>query len=466
MIWWIIRLQPAIIELKSWRIQFNFNSKATQFESNSLESDLNPFRDVVELEEYAVILKRIKKSRHDIFKRAWIICDRERESRDLIDRQRRHTSSKHVDCSFRMTTWMKKNIRSSWFWELIMNYHIHEFTSISVYSIHQRMIISSARFDIIKQFVVQIASSQILSFLQYDDFNEEAAMISRRDIYNLVAQHCRDELSSLTFIQALVQELNDDDWIFVHQKNIKNQIIHFFFARCSSQKFLQKNFEMLMMNCTYKINCFKLSLLMIIDQTTLHFIFYIVFVFIKKKKMNDYIWIMQQMKILYESLNLSALVVVIIDMKRDLINEIFQIWFHSRTAHFLCTWHICKNIVINCKKQFSIVETWNKFFATWSQIMYVFSETEYRAAWNAMTDEYNLIHSHCIEYLWKTYLQHFRHRFVRCYTNQVTHFDIIVTSRDEEAHAVLKKQLNTSTDDLKTMMTSANPKTIENCLIS
>ena len=165
-----------------------------------------------------------------------------------------------------------------------MNYHIHKFTSINVHLIHWWINIFSARFDIIRQFVIQIAFSQVLLSLQYDDINKEIAMISRQNIYNFVAQHCRDELSLLTFIQTFVQKLNDDDWIFAHQKNIKNQIIYFFFARRSSQKFLQKNFKMLMMNCTYKINRSRLSLLMIIDQTTLHFIFYFVFAFIKKKK--------------------------------------------------------------------------------------------------------------------------------------------------------------------------------------
>ena len=92
-----------------------------------------------------------------------------------------------------------------------MNYHIHKFTSINAHLIHQRMTIFSACFDIIKQFVVQIAFFHILSSFQYDDFNEEIAMISQKNIYNFVAQHCRDELNSLILIQTLVQELNDDD---------------------------------------------------------------------------------------------------------------------------------------------------------------------------------------------------------------------------------------------------------------
>ena len=41
-------------------------------------------------------------------------------------------------------------------------------------------------------------------------------MIIQRDIYNLAVEQRRQKLNSLTLIQALVRELNNDDWIFVH----------------------------------------------------------------------------------------------------------------------------------------------------------------------------------------------------------------------------------------------------------
>lgn len=36
------------------------------------------------------------------------------------------------------------------------------------------------------------------------------------------------------------------------------------------------------------------------------------------------------------------------------------------------------------------------------------------------------------------------------------HFETIVTSRDKDEHSILKRQLETSTDDLKTMMNEIN----------
>ncbi len=61
-----------------------------------------------------------------------------------------------------------------------------------------------------------------------------------------------------------------------------------------------------------------------------------------------------------------------------------------------------------------------------------------------------------MKYLYNTYIRDYRRRFVKCYTNKVLHFDTTMTSRGEKAHAVLKKQLETSIENLKTMMNDIN----------
>ncbi len=60
-----------------------------------------------------------------------------------------------------------------------------------------------------------------------------------------------------------------------------------------------------------------------------------------------------------------------------------------------------------------------------------------------------------IEYLAINYITHARH-FVKCFINKMLHFETTVTSREEERHAVLKRQLGSSTGDLKTVMNGIN----------
>jgi hypothetical protein len=39
------------------------------------------------------------------------------------------------------------------------------------------------------------------------------------------------------------------------------------------------------------------------------------------------------------------------------------------TKHVLCIWHINKNIVANCKKHFTIDDTWNFFMSDWNMLL-------------------------------------------------------------------------------------------------
>lgn len=56
-----------------------------------------------------------------------------------------------------------------------------------------------------------------------------------------------------------------------------------------------------------------------------------------------------------------------------------------------------------------------------------------------------------MEYLTVTYIS-FRHRFVKCFTNRLLHFETTSTSRGESGYAALKKQLGSSNGDLKAVV--------------
>jgi hypothetical protein len=193
-----------------------------------------------------------------------------------------------------------------------------------------------------------------------------------------------------------------------------------------------------------------MSLFVIFDQTTLNNFFYVTFAFIVSEHLMNYQWVMPQLKALYVKLSLSFLTMMTIDCEKTLINAIRMKF--SNVEHVFCTWHINNNVLSHCKRKFDIVEIWETFFNEWKAIMYVSTQQKYLDAWNFISDKYNLSHSECIEYLLNTYITHYRRRFVRFFINQILHFDTIVTSKEEKTHAILKRNLMTSTDDLKTMI--------------
>ena len=70
---------------------------------------------------------------------------------------------------------------------------------------------------------------------------------------------------------------------FQLKNNIK-RIKQLFFVNKIIKKVLCKNFKILIINCIYKINKYKISMFVIIKIIALKFSFYINFAFFKKKK--------------------------------------------------------------------------------------------------------------------------------------------------------------------------------------
>jgi hypothetical protein len=246
-----------------------------------------------DLEDYVVVILRTKKYKLDVIKKTWLICDRDERIRESQDSNRRHIASRSIKCSFFMIVKRFNNFDDcSWFLKVINSRHNHFFSLVDAHLVLRKMTMTfEIKNEISRQLIVQIASSQIISslriinfILDWDNTNSENSriinfMFKSRDIYNMKAQLRREAFNFLTFIQALIQELNRDDWTYNLQKDENNQVTHLFFNKESSQSLLKKNFEIFIMNCIYKINKYKMFLLIISDQTTLHINFYVTFCF-------------------------------------------------------------------------------------------------------------------------------------------------------------------------------------------
>ena len=202
------------------------------------------------------------------------------------------------------------------------------------------------------------------------------------------------------------------------------------------------------MNCMYKTNRFKMSLLIIDEQTDLNITFYVVFCFMLEETIEFYIWAMIYLKTLYEHLKFFLSLTTIIDMKQILMSMIETIFLFIN--HMLCIWHINKNVLVKCKREFDIVDVWDIFYVEWRQLINVEIEDTFNELWIDFVVKY-WSHFKMIEYLTFIYYS-IRQRFVKCFMNQMRHFLIIITSRDKNDHVALKKQLKTFKNDLKTII--------------
>ncbi len=339
---------------------------------------INPRADS---QDYAMILKRTKKFKKEITNKTWIICDRERKTHTSRNQSKRHDNNKHIKCSFFIIIKLNKNIQV-WMYDVKNAKHNHVFSVVDAHFAFRRMTMNEqlqnnafadqltwqAKWlinedDVARQLIVKTASFRILFTLRINNSNAKKFIFKPRDIYNIKAQLRREDLESLTFIQVFMRELNRNDWMFFFQKNNHNQISHLFFFKKFSQEILKSNFEILVLDCIYKTNKYKMSLLIISEQTALHRNFYVAFCFMTRKKFDDYFWALNQLKFFYKQLELLDLIVFVTDIKKAFMSA--RILMFSQSNHLLCMWHISKNVLINCKKIFSINEAWKKFYKKW-----------------------------------------------------------------------------------------------------
>lgn len=115
------------------------------------------------------------------------------------------------------------------------------------------------------------------------------------------------------------------------------------------------------MDCTYKTNRYKLPLLVITGVTALNISFYIAFAFLLNETTKDYVWVLEQLRAVYQRLDLPDPVVNITDRDFGLILASHRVF--PNTRHTLCTWHVDKNVTANCKGAFATEKDWNNFFA-------------------------------------------------------------------------------------------------------
>jgi hypothetical protein len=89
--------------------------------------------------------------------------------------------------------------------------HSHESSAADAHSVLRRMTMSKIKNEMTRQLIIQTASSKVLSVIRLDDSTAANAMFISRDVYNLQTQLRREELESLTSIQILIREFDQND---------------------------------------------------------------------------------------------------------------------------------------------------------------------------------------------------------------------------------------------------------------
>jgi len=257
-------------------------------------------------------------------------------------------------------------------------------------------------------------------------------------------------MGSLTPTQALMKYLAESsDWYVDSKKKEYNDELQFlFFTPKCMQKLLSLNMEILIMDCTYKTNRYKMPLLIITGVTALNTTFYAAFCFMKGENYSDYVWVMEALVRLYDHLDLPYPTTVISDGDRALSPTLSHVFYEKghRVNHLLCIWHINQNVMVNCKKYFPTNEEWEAFYKRWKDAVYATTSEILEERYNALHHDYPDANWGIFDYL-EEHLWPRRRKWAKCFTDKVLHFGNTSSSRGEGAHHQVKQELGFSTGE-------------------
>jgi hypothetical protein len=232
--WWKIFIY--FVSIFNLVMTFNLVVVIMQLISLFEESIFDILKDLIKFvnthadsQNYAIVIARFKISKKSIKRKVFLRCDREEKSFDSLDRKRQHTDTRLIQCSFSIIAKLNLDIN---LWSLTVrdSDHNHESSTSVAHSALRKLVIIDevVKFDITRQFKIQISLVKILSTLR---LNNEESIFKTRDLYNLKTKMRRTELDSLTSIQALMRQLDETNWKFNYQQDDKERLIHFFFSK-------------------------------------------------------------------------------------------------------------------------------------------------------------------------------------------------------------------------------------------
>lgn len=122
-----------------------------------------------------------------------------------------------------------------------------------------------------------------------------------QEIYNIQAKLAKETCNGLTHTKVVLQKLKALDWLFKFKQNLEGFLTDLIYILKVSMQFLRLFSKVLIMDCTYKTNRYKLLLLDIIGYTNINSIFYGAFSLLNTEDERFYQWTLWSFcKLLYQ----------------------------------------------------------------------------------------------------------------------------------------------------------------------
>lgn len=165
--------------------------------------------------------------------------------------------------------------------------------------------------------------------------------------------------------------------------------------------------HVLIIDCTYKTNRYRLPLLEIIGVTSTDSTFSVAFAYLGYEREDNNIWALGVLRTVME--NIAFPKIIITDRELALMKAISKVL--PMAINLLCRWHNSKNVMMKYKKVFETKYKWNKFMYSWSALIMVKTKTEFNEQIFNLKIEFSM-YPEAIKYVTTNWLEPYKEKFV------------------------------------------------------
>lgn len=294
-----------------------------------------------------------------------------------------------------------------------------------------------------------IGAKEIRSYL----LMTSKTLATQRDIYNYIAEGKRALAKGQSNIHALTDQLESEGFWNQIRLDESGRVTAVLFAHPKSLGYLKSYPEVLVLDCTYKINKYCMPLLDIVGVDACQRSFCIAFAFLGGEEEDDYTWALERLRYMYELHGAALPSVILTDRCLACMNAVSSCF--PQSTSMLCLWHINMAVLAHCRPAFvgdkgnpRGEEAWAEFYSSWHDIVASTTEAIYNEKLEKFKRRYTPDHINEVGYIMETWLDLYKERFVKAWVNQYLHFEQYVTSRCEGIHRLLKSHLKNSQSDL------------------
>ncbi|KAH9753465.1 protein FAR1-RELATED SEQUENCE [Citrus sinensis] len=427
----------------------DYSSEFTTHEIfKSREAMIQWTRNVGKKNGIMVVIKRSEVGRGGKRARIFFGCERGgkyekiKKKDNQKDLKSRITGTKKCGCPFKLKG-QKLDTHSDWMLKVMCGVHNHPIAKhLEGHSFAGRLTAeeTSILVDMSKNMVRP--KDILVTLKKKDPFN----VSTMKSIYNARQRYKVIEMAGRSQMQQLLSKLSEHNYIEWHRCYDNTDIVKdLFWAHPKSIELLRSFPSVLLMDCTYKVNKYHLPLFEIIGVTSTDMTFNVAYTYLSSEREDSYTWALDRLRGLMDNDFLPR--VIVTDRELALMNAIEKIF--PRANHFLCRWHISRNIMANCKKLFAANDKWEKFIMSWNLLVLSSNEIEFIDHFKTMQRDFASFPA-VMEYVTNAWLNNYKERFVSAWTDKIMHFGNLTTNRVESSHSRLKKYLSTSQGNFET----------------